>query len=40
MMGLASGANAVRFRPHLVLSKDEADEGIRKLRRAITAAKK
>ena len=40
MMGLASGANAVRFRPHLVLSKDEADEGVRKLRRAITAAKK
>jgi L-lysine 6-transaminase len=40
MMGLASGANAVRFRPHLVLSKDEADEGVRKLRRAIAAAKK
>jgi L-lysine 6-transaminase len=40
MMGLASGANAIRFRPHLVLSKDEADEGVRKLRRAITAAKK
>ena len=40
MMGLASGANAVRFRPHLVLSKDEADEGVRKLRRAISAAKK
>ena len=38
MMGLASGANAIRFRPHLVLSKDEADEGVRKLRRAITAA--
>jgi L-lysine 6-transaminase len=40
MMGLASGANAVRFRPHLILSKDEADEGIRKLRRAIGAVKK
>jgi L-lysine 6-transaminase len=39
MMGLASGANAVRFRPHLVLSKDEADEGVRKLRRAITAVR-
>jgi L-lysine 6-transaminase len=39
MMGLASGASAIRFRPHLVLSKDEADEGVRKLRRAITAAK-
>ncbi len=40
MMGLASGANAVRFRPHLVLSRDEADEGVRKLRRALTAVKK
>ena len=39
MMGLASGANAVRFRPHLVLSKDEADEGVRKLRRALSAVK-
>ena len=38
-MGLASGANAVRFRPHLILSKEEADEGVRKLRRAITAAR-
>ncbi len=39
MMGLASGANAVRFRPHLVLSKDEADEGVRKLRRALSAVR-
>jgi len=39
MMGLASGANAIRFRPHLVLTRDEADEGVRKLRRAITAVK-
>ncbi len=39
MMGLASGASAIRFRPHLILSKDEADEGVRKLRRALTAAK-
>ncbi len=39
MMGLASGANAIRFRPHLVLSKDEADEGVRKLRRAISAVR-
>jgi L-lysine 6-transaminase len=39
MMGLASGANAVRFRPHLVLSKDEADEGVRKLRRALGAVR-
>jgi L-lysine 6-transaminase len=40
MMGLASGSSAVRFRPHLVLSRDEADEGVRKLRRAITAARR
>jgi L-lysine 6-transaminase len=40
MMGLASGVSAIRLRPHLILSKDEADEGVRKLRRAITAAKK
>src|SRR5262245_45284315 len=40
LMGLASGANAVRFRPHLILSKDEAEEGVRKLRRALTAVKK
>src|SRR4030095_4193902 len=39
LMGLASGANAIRFRPHLVLTKDEADEGVRKLRRALSAAK-
>ncbi len=40
LMGLASGANAIRFRPHLILSKDEAEEGVRKLRRALTAVKK
>jgi L-lysine 6-transaminase len=40
MMGLASGANAIRFRPHLILTKEEADEGVRKLRRAVSAAKK
>jgi L-lysine 6-transaminase len=39
VMALASGANAFRFRPHLILSKDEADEGVRKLRRALTQAK-
>ncbi len=39
MIGLASGANAVRFRPHLVLTRDEAEEGVRKLRRALTAVK-
>jgi L-lysine 6-transaminase len=39
MIGLASGASAIRFRPALNLSSDEADEGVRKLRRAITAAR-
>jgi len=39
LMGLASGANAIRFRPHLVLTKDEADEGVRKLRRALSSAR-
>ena len=41
MMGLASGANAdpLPAAPRCC-RKDEADEGVRKLRRAITAAKK
>src|SRR5262249_6071434 len=39
MIGLASGHRAVRFRPALNLSRDEADEGVRKLRRAIGAAR-
>ena len=39
MMGLASGANAIRFRPHLILTREEADEGVRKLRRAIGSVK-
>jgi len=39
VIGLASGANAIRFRPSLVLSKDEADEGVRKLRRALASAR-
>jgi L-lysine 6-transaminase len=39
LMGLASGASAIRFRPHLILTRDEADEGVRKLRRALTAAR-
>ena len=39
LMGLASGAHAIRFRPHLILSKDEAEEGVRKLRRAIVAVR-
>ncbi len=38
LIGLASGASAIRFRPSLALSKDEADEGVTKLRRALTAA--
>ena len=39
VIGLASGASAIRFRPSLVLSKDEADEGVRKLRRALASAR-
>jgi L-lysine 6-transaminase len=39
LIALSSGASAVRFRPPLTLSKDEADEGVRKLRRAIGAAR-
>ncbi len=40
LIALASGQSAVRFRPALNLSRDEADEGVRRLRRAIAAAKK
>jgi L-lysine 6-transaminase len=39
LIGLASGAAAIRFRPSLALSKEEADEGVRKLRRALAAAR-
>jgi L-lysine 6-transaminase len=39
LIALASGQAAIRFRPALNLSRDEAEEGVRKLRRAITAAK-
>ncbi len=39
MIGLASGHSAIRFRPALNLARDEADEGVRKLRRAIAAAR-
>lgn len=39
MIGLASGHSAMRFRPALNLSRDEADEGVRKLRRAIAVAR-
>jgi L-lysine 6-transaminase len=38
LIALASGASAIRFRPALTLSRDEADEGVRKLRRAIASA--
>jgi L-lysine 6-transaminase len=36
---LASGASAVRFRPALTLSREEAEEGVRKLRRALLDAR-
>jgi len=39
LIALASGASAIRFRPPLTLSREEADEGVRKLRRAIAAAR-
>ena len=35
LITLASGAAAIRFRPALNLSREEADEGVRKLRRAV-----
>jgi L-lysine 6-transaminase len=38
LIALASGASAIRFRPALTLSPSEADEGVRKLRRAEQAA--
>jgi L-lysine 6-transaminase len=38
LIALASGAAAIRFRPALNLSREEADEGVRKLRRAVTSA--
>jgi L-lysine 6-transaminase len=39
LIALASGVSAIRFRPALTLTREEADEGVRKLRRAIAAAK-
>ena len=39
LIGLASGSSAIRFRPSLALSRDESDEGVRKLRRALAAAR-
>jgi L-lysine 6-transaminase len=35
LITLASGASAIRFRPPLNLSREEADEGVRRLRRAV-----
>jgi L-lysine 6-transaminase len=39
LIGLASGASAIRFRPSLALSKEEANEGVEKLRAALTTAR-
>jgi L-lysine 6-transaminase len=39
LIGLASGACAIRFRPALTLSREEAEEGVRKLRRALADAR-
>ncbi len=39
LIALASGSNAIRFRPALNLSHEEAEEGVRKLRRAISSAR-
>ena len=39
LIALASGVSAVRFRPPLTLSREEAEEGVRKLRRAIASAR-
>ena len=38
VLALPSGHTAIRFRPALTLSKDEADEGVRRLRKALTQA--
>jgi len=37
VLGLASGERAIRMRPPLVLSIEEADEGLRRIERAIAA---
>jgi L-lysine 6-transaminase len=39
LIALASGVSAIRFRPALNLTREEADEGVRKLRRAVAAAR-
>jgi L-lysine 6-transaminase len=38
LIALASGSAAIRFRPALNFSKDEADQGVKTLRQAISAA--
>jgi L-lysine 6-transaminase len=38
LITLASGASAIRFRPPLNLSREEAEEGVRRLRRAVQSA--
>ena len=35
VLGLASGDHAIRMRPPLVLSRSEADEGLRRIERAL-----
>ena len=35
VLGLASGERSIRMRPPLVLSRDEADEGLRRIQRAL-----
>jgi L-lysine 6-transaminase len=39
LIALASGSSAIRLRPPLTFSREEADEGVRKLRRALAAAR-
>jgi L-lysine 6-transaminase len=37
VLGLASGERSIRMRPPLVLTRDEADEGLRRIERALAA---
>jgi L-lysine 6-transaminase len=39
LIAMASGVSAVRLRPALTLSREEAEEGVRKLRRALADAR-
>ena len=36
VLGLASGDRAIRFRPALILNAAEADEGVRRVERALS----